>query len=359
MHRSVLIIGGGISGLALARALHRDGVDFALLEGRGRFGGRIETQIVAGQACDLGPAWVWPGQPLVAALLRDLGLRVFEQYASGALSYEDETGTVQRGRGFASMEGSWRVMGGLGALTDALVADLPAEALHLNCPVTELHQTEAGLRALGGDDQIFTADQVVLALPPRIAAELRFDPPLGAAALSALSAVPSWMAGQAKTLALYDSPFWRSEGLSGDAMSRMGPMVEIHDASPADGAAGALFGFIGVTPAARRDEATLKQQICAQLGRLFGPRAAAPDHLILRDWAAEPFTATAADHAPLAAHPVYGLPAALRDLWQGRLILSGTETAAQSGGYIEGALEAAAAALTQIRTHRGGLQNAG
>ncbi|MEM1154111.1 MAG: hypothetical protein AAGI44_08210 [Pseudomonadota bacterium] len=50
-----------------------------------------------------------------------------------------------------------------------------------------------------------------------------------------LGGVPTWMAGQAKVVAVYESPFWRDSGFSGDAMSRKGPLIEIHDASPASG----------------------------------------------------------------------------------------------------------------------------
>jgi len=175
-----------------------------------------------------------------------------------------------------------------------------------------------------------------------------FDPPLPPAAQAALAAVPTWMAGQAKALAVYDTPFWRAAGLSGSAQSRRGPMVEIHDASPGAGGPYALFGFIGVAPQHRQDKGALRAQILAQLARLFGPRAADPAELFLRDWAAEPYTATAADSLPLRAHPAYGMPRSLAGLWDNRLFFAGTEVAPQWGGYVEGALEAAEAVLAAI-----------
>ena len=39
----VAIIGGGLAGLCAARLLHREGVDFQLVEARDRLGGRILT----------------------------------------------------------------------------------------------------------------------------------------------------------------------------------------------------------------------------------------------------------------------------------------------------------------------------
>ena len=149
------------------------------------------------------------------------------------------------------------------------------------------------------------------------------------------------MAGQAKAVAVYDRPFWRDEGLSGDAMSRKGPMVEIHDASPATGGPYALFGFIGVPPNGRADQQVLRQHLKAQLIRLFGPKAAEPRQLYVKDWAFDLFTATDADKAALYAHPTYGLPQAMTGLWDDRLHFAGSEVAPAFGGYIEGALESA------------------
>lgn len=343
-----LIIGGGLSGLALAEMLDARGQAFELVEARRRLGGRILTQRVGGAGFDLGPAWFWPGQPRMAALVARLGLARFDQYATGALSFEDAQGQVQRGRGFASMEGSWRVAGGLGALVDALAARVPDNSLRLGAQVVALEHGAGGVTATLADGAQIGADRVVLALPPRLAAQIAFAPALAEAAVSALQGVPTWMAGQAKAVAVYETAFWREAGLSGDATSRHGPMVEIHDASPAQEGPFALFGFIGVPPHHRRDEAALRGQILAQLVRLFGAGAAQPRALLLQDWAFDPFTACAADHAPLYAHPDYGMPAALAGLWGGEVIFAGSEMAAQFGGYLEGALEAAEAAFAAL-----------
>ncbi len=48
-----------------------------------------------------------------------------------------------------------------------------------------------------------------------------------------MQAIPAWMAGYVKVLAVCKAPFWRDVCLSADAMSCHGPLMEIHDASPA------------------------------------------------------------------------------------------------------------------------------
>ena len=344
MHSDILIIGGGMSGLSLATRLHAAGRDVHLVEARDRLGGRILSK----EGFDLGPAWFWPGQPRMAALIRQLGLRRFDQYAQGALTFEDADGRVERGRGFASMEGSWRVKGGLGALIAALARHLPQGRIHLSTPVTAIARSHDAITVTSATGASFTARSVVLAIPPRVASGLRFSPGLPDAAQQAMTATPTWMAGQAKAVAIYDRPFWRDAGLSGDAISRRGPLAEIHDASPHKGGPYALFGFVGVPPQARADGPALKAAIRAQLARLFGAEAATPTHLIVKDWAADPFTATTADQAPLYAHPRYGLPQVLSGLWDGRLLFSGSETAPTFGGFLEGALEAADATLATL-----------
>jgi monoamine oxidase len=343
-----LIIGGGLSGLALAHALEVKGHDYLLVEARNRFGGRIKTEQVGDGYFDMGPAWFWPGQPRIAALAEQFGLEKFEQFYAGELSFEDEQGHVQRGRGHASMEGSWRLKGGLGALTDALADALPEDRKRLDAEVTGLTESGSDVTATFASGETIVAEQVVLALPPRIAATIRFDPVLGSSALQALGAVPTWMAGQAKAVAVYDTPFWRDAGLSGDAMSRHGPMVEIHDASPATGGPFALFGFIGVPPLGRKDSTALKTAVKIQLERLFGPKAANPRKLFIKDWAFDRHTATDADLTPLYAHPRYGVPPQIMGLWQGKLHFSGTEVAPEFGGFIEGALEASENTLKTI-----------
>ena len=127
-----LIVGGGLSGLALARHLEAAGHDYLLLEGRNRFGGRILTEHHGAGYFDMGPAWFWPGQPRIASLIAELGLEKFDQFADGILTHEDERGHVERGRGFASMQGSWRLNGGLGALIDALSENLPENRKRLD-----------------------------------------------------------------------------------------------------------------------------------------------------------------------------------------------------------------------------------
>jgi monoamine oxidase len=346
MHTPTLIIGGGLSGLALAYALERAGHAYTLVEARGRLGGRIKSLQVEGAHFDLGPSWVWPGQTRVAALASALDLHLFAQWSEGAQIFEHANGEVVQDMGFMSMAGSLRIVGGTTALTDALAAHLNPENILHDCVVTAIDNRPAVHLA---DGRTITADQIALCIPPRLAAELRFTPALPDDAMAALHAIPTWMGAHAKILAVYPTPFWRKDGLSGDASSRRGPLAEIHDASPADGSFGALFGFVGV-PADVRAQAgeAVQAAALAQLENLFGAQAGAPITATLMDWSQAPFTATTADATPPRGHPPYTMPAPLHRIWEDKLIFAVTEMAPDNGGLIEGALAAAEAAAQKI-----------
>ena len=79
------------------------------------------------------------------------------------------------------------------------------------------------------------ADAVVVTLPPTLAGRLEYDPPL-----------PSWRdqltqrmpAGSViKCYAIYGEPFWRTDGLNGQAISDRGPVKVTFDNSPPVGRA--------------------------------------------------------------------------------------------------------------------------
>ncbi len=358
MRTDVLIVGGGLSGIALADRLSSSDVDYLVVEARGRLGGRIHTKTIAGQDdeadFDLGPAWFWPGQPRMAKLANRLGLTIFEQYAHGDILAEDQQGRIQRGAGLASMEGSLRMAGGLSAAITGLRNRLDPSRVMMDATATRIVRDGAAIQTTLArrDESVSEIESraVVLAIPPRVAAEtIIFENGLPEAALSAMRGIPTWMAGEAKIVAVYDKPFWRHQGLSGDAISRAGPMVEIHDASPAEGGPYALFGFVGV-PAeprlAHRDKVLALAE--EQLVRLFGNAAGNPIQIVLQDWAGDPLTATRLDWTPAGQHPAYGLPTALAGLWDGRLIMGSTEVARDFGGYLEGALEASEASAALL-----------
>ena len=70
----VAVIGGGVSGLAVAYELHRRGVHFALLEATPRLGGVIRTDHIDGFTLDAGPDSLLAQKPAGIQLCEELGL---------------------------------------------------------------------------------------------------------------------------------------------------------------------------------------------------------------------------------------------------------------------------------------------
>lgn len=73
----VVIVGGGVSGLATAHYIHRQlgaGVQLTLVEAGERLGGKIANQEFSGHLVDTGPDALLVRVPAMAALLEDLGL---------------------------------------------------------------------------------------------------------------------------------------------------------------------------------------------------------------------------------------------------------------------------------------------
>ncbi|MEM7270406.1 MAG: FAD-dependent oxidoreductase [Pseudomonadota bacterium] len=348
-HTSILIVGGGLTGLALADMLVTAGRDVRVIEARNRLGGRILTKEIDGAAFDMGPAWIWPGQPRIAALAERLGLTIFEQHSKGRLVFQAADGSIRRDLDMAPMAGSLRIAGGLQGLVDGLAARIGPDRIQTGRRLTGIAASGQQIAAELADGDRLLADQVVLAAPPRLLeASFDFTPHLPTQAKATMRAIPTWMAGHAKVMAVYDRPFWREAGLNGDAISHLGPLAEIHDASSADGSLGALFGFVGVPAAQRVDQQALLTAAAQQLGALFGPEAAAPRALHLEDWARDQLTATEDDKTPPASHPDYRPLPSLQGLWGGRLHITSSELAPAFGGFIEGALEAAAATASAL-----------
>ena len=343
------IIGAGLSGLTLARSLQQEGAEFALFEARDRLGGRILSVPGAdGMMLDLGPAWYWPDtQPRITQLVATLGLAAYSQHDQGTvlnLTDPDKAPHPYPTQGLHG--GAQRLVGGMASLVQALAADLPAAALHLEHVLFAViaHDDHVELHFHCGDRvQMITAQRVVLTLPPRLVEEhIRFEPPLDDALHRSMQATYTWMADQAKVVVTYAQPFWRSAGLAGNAFvnHEQAVLYEIFDACNATGDQAALGGFMALSPALRTSfQVGLPLLISSQLVQLFGGDADQGTQHI-QDWAGEIYTSSTLDQSPPAMHPAYDDPALRQPLWKSRLYFGGSETANYAAGYMEGALEA-------------------
>jgi len=347
-----LIIGGGISGLYAACLLAKKNKSFVLLEARNCLGGRILSAEHKGYSFDLGPSWFWPSiNPKIVHLMEQFNLKGYQQFDEGHGRFQNPSGFVQTVKGFDMNPPCWRISGSMMALIDKLKDNIPENVIKLNHPVCEIKRdSDFALVNVGELEKepwkMFRAKKIILALPPRLAAAtIFFTPDLSHNLTQAMLKTGTWMAGQAKFCTLYEEPYWRQQGLSGQAFSQLGPVGEIHDGSNNEKGPYGLTGFVSVPAAQRKNQEMLAKEILLQLSTIYGPQAGEPALFSYQDWAREPYTATQFDQPPMYDHPLYQPPAGKVSIWDSIIHFAGTETADEHGGYIEGALLSAERAV--------------
>lgn len=238
-----------------------------------------------------------------------------------------------------------RLVGGAQSVSNALAAALP-DGVRLGSPARRIVQTEAGV-VVHTDSATFSADRVVVSVPPALAARIAFEPGLPPARDELMQRFP--MGATLKCHALYDRPFWRDAGLSGEAVLTEGPISVVFDNTSHDGAQPALVAFV-VGKAARElgrlPEPERKARVLDVLTLCFGPEAASPAHYVDKDWSADPW----ARGCPTGI----AVPGALTTFGTalrapvGHIFWAGTETAREYTGYMEGALESAERAAAEV-----------
>ena len=381
----IVIIGGGLSGLYAAFLLEQKGIAYRLLEARDTLGGRIAVAKSSGMidaepvvfdkkaadndhsnkisdnaesnnVFDLGPSWFWPDyQPQLSSLIESLNLLCFAQFEEGDMMVERAANQPPvRMQGYKSAPPSMRLVGGMAALIEALYARLDARCIMTNQKVRQLTKSDGHIEVQSEDSSRYMttlrAQHVLLALPPRLVeGRITFQPALPQNLSTQWRETATWMAPHAKYVAVYESPFWRDNGLSGAARSAIGPLTEIHDASTLEGN-GALFGFFGAPAQVRQSvsDDVLKEHCRAQLARLFGIQASTPIAEYLKDWAQDPLTAMPADISGDGQHAVAPPSKPKIGEWQDCLTGCGSEWSAQFSGYIAGAIDAATMAVQSL-----------
>jgi monoamine oxidase len=282
---------------------------------------------------ELGIEAVWAAQPEDMSLLHVL----FYIHSAGSLEmlFDTDGGAQQD-----------RFVGGSQRLPILMAQELGREQLLLNAPVRSIRRGDHGV-TVEADGAVVRARQAIVAVAPTLAGRIAYDPPLSGYRDQLTQRMP--LGTVAKCMAIYDEPFWRAEGLSGQGTSDRGPVRLTFDNSPPDGSPGVLLGFLEGRHArelGRLRPAERRAAVVDCFARLFGPRAGSPDAYVERLWAEEEWSRGCYGcHMPTGAWTNYGR--ALREPI-GPLHWAGAEYSTVWNGYMDGAVRSGDAAAHAV-----------
>jgi len=225
------------------------------------------------------------------------------------------------------------------------------DSVILSSPVRRIDQNEDGV-VVTSDAVTVRAKYVIVAIPPVLANKIDFQPLLPVVRDALAGRMP--MGSAAKCIAVYDRPFWREAGFSGEAVTNTGPLAVVFDNCSHDGTVNALLGFVmgdeaRLFSSRRPDER--KAAVLDSLGKMFGDAAREPKEYIEFDWSAEEWS-RGCPVANMMPGAMLSCGDALRTA-VGRIHWAGTETATEWTGYMEGALQSGERAAREVREKLG------
>ncbi|HKD88938.1 MAG TPA: FAD-dependent oxidoreductase, partial [Streptosporangiaceae bacterium] len=277
-------------------------------------------------------------EAVFAAEPGDISLLHMLFYVHAAGSFQrliDTTGGAQQDR-FA---------GGSALLAERLAARL-GDAVRLEAPVSRI-DVRGDVVTATTPAGTFESRRIVVTAPPHLAGRIEYSP-----------ALPYWrdqltqrtpMGSVIKCQVIYDEPFWRRDGLSGQATGDGTGTRVVFDNSPPDGTPGILLAFLEGDEArrlGREPVAVRRQTVVDSLVRYFGPRAARPEAFLELDWQQERWSGGC--YGTLFGPNVwtrYG-PALREPI--GLIHWAGTETSTVWTGYMDGAIRSGERAAAEV-----------
>jgi monoamine oxidase len=238
-----------------------------------------------------------------------------------------------------------RFVGG-SQLVSIRMAEELGDDLELSAPVRRIEHSDGGVTVTADGVEV-RAGGAIVAIPPTLCGRIAYDPPLPGYRDQLTQRMPQ--GSVIKCLAIYDRPFWRDEGLSGEATSVAGPAKLVYDNTPPSGAPGVLVAFLEGARAreyGRMSAADRRRAVLAGITRLFGARAAAPDRFVERSWADEEWSRGCYGcYMPPGGWTQFG-PALREPI--GPIHWAGAETATAWNGYMDGAVQSGERAASEL-----------
>jgi monoamine oxidase len=243
-----------------------------------------------------------------------------------------------------------RFVGGSALIAERLADRLGTEIVKLGAPVSQISAAGGKVTATTAAGQ-FDGKRIIVTAPPLLAGRIEYEP-----------ALPYWrdqltqrapMGSVIKSQAIYDEPFWRADGLSGQATGDGEGSRVVFDNSPPDGSPGVLLAFVEGDEArrlGREDAAHRRAVVLGSLTRYFGAKAASPTDYLELDWQQERWSGGC--YGTLFGPNVWTRYGPALTTPVGPIHWAGTETSPLWSGYMDGAVRsgerAAAGVLAEL-----------
>jgi monoamine oxidase len=224
------------------------------------------------------------------------------------------------------------------------MAEELGERVVVNAVVHSIERHADGTLRVCSDGGNIAAKAVVVAVPPAHRGAIAFDPALPP---EYEKLTEHWPQGNlSKAYVAYETPFWRTNGCSGEALSDEGPVFITFDVSPSDSGPGILLGFTDARTFDPLPAEERRAQALDGFATLFGDAARNPIDYLDHCWGTEEFAPggpTAAvppgswtTYGPWLRRPVHGI------FW------AGTETADEWTGFLDGAIRSGKRAADEV-----------
>lgn len=283
-------------------------------------------------------------RPIFGAEPRELSL-LFVLFYIASSGNAQSPGTFERTfntRGGAQQD---RFIGGSQQIA-LHAADQLGKRLVLGSPVRTIEQHK-GAVTVHSDRLIVKAKHVIVAISPVLAGRIHYAPALPSGRNQLTDRFPQGTL--TKVAAVYDRPFWREEGLTGQVLSTAGPVSATFDDSPPGGRPGIVFGFVGGDEARTYNAsspATRRAAVLHQFEDFFGPQALTPRAFFDTIWTEEQWTRG----CPVGI-PTVGTLSSLGPHLKtpvGHIHWAGTETSDYWNGYMDGAVRSGERAAAEV-----------
>jgi monoamine oxidase len=240
-----------------------------------------------------------------------------------------------------------RPVGGMGAIARPMAAAL-GDDLHLDCPVRRIDADDDGV-SVHAEGLSVRARRAIVAVPIAIAAQIHYEPMLPMDRSLLHQRMPS--GAVVKINIVYDEPFWREAGLSGQSFAPDELANLTIDASTDRPRPGVLCTIVEGRSArryTRLDPAERRRIVLAELVGRFGARAGTPLDYLEQNWTLERYSGGGMlSHAPTGVLTEFG--PALREPC-GRIHWAGTESSAVMCGWVDGAVRSGERAAREVMT---------